>query len=171
MSTVCSPNTLGGKPLVIGSASTCLLLICSILLIWFRTFSFTTYNLMSMCLAAHLNRCHRSKMLKWLLPLSTIINSGYRFSEPFCLSLSLVSSYNISLHHIDDNCFILWSFSTQKLQVWKLATIVDFAIHFTSLVFVLTIFLEHLFLSAWGRYLWLHSSDLYMDWTLPKQPG
>lgn len=120
----------------------------------------------------HLTRCHRSEKLK----------NGYRCCQPlstpgtgllnhFACPSASYQSYNMFLHHIDDNCFILWSFSTPKLQVWKLATIVDFAIHFTSPVFVLTIFWEHLFLSAWGRYLWLHSSDLYMDWTLPKQPG
>jgi hypothetical protein len=80
MSTVYSLNTLGGKPFVSRSVSTYLLLICSILLVWFRTSSFTTYNLMSMCLVAHLTRCQRSKLLKRLLLLYTIINSGCKFS-------------------------------------------------------------------------------------------
>ena len=134
-------------------------------------FSLTTYNFVSMCLAPHLTRCHRSELPKWLSrcqPLSTpgtgfhndfaCPSASYQAIKYLCITLMIIVSF-------------FGAFPHKNLQVWKLATIVDFAIHFTSHVFVLTIFWEHLFLSAWGRYLWLHSSYLYTDWTLPKQPG
>jgi hypothetical protein len=76
---MCSLSTMGDILFVRGSSSTRLSLICAISLIWFRTYSFTTYNFVSMCLAAHLTCCHRSEPLQWLLLLTTIINSGYRF--------------------------------------------------------------------------------------------
>ena len=120
----------------------------------------------------HLTRCHRSEKLKngyrCFQPLSTpgtgLLNhfacpsASYQAITYLCITLMIIVSF-------------FGAFPHKNLQVWKLATIVDFAIHFTSHVFVLTIFWEHLFLSAWGRYLWLHSSGLYMDWTLPKQSG
>jgi hypothetical protein len=63
MSHMCSLSTLGDILFVRGSSSTCLSLICAISLIWFRTYSFITYNFVSMCLAEHLTCCHMSEIL------------------------------------------------------------------------------------------------------------
>jgi hypothetical protein len=60
---MCSLSALGDILFVRGSSSTCLSLICTIHLIWFQTYSFTTYNFVSMCLTAHLTCCHRSELL------------------------------------------------------------------------------------------------------------
>ena len=90
MSTVCCLYTLGGKPLISGSANTFYHLYSQYISSWFRTFSFTTYNFVSMCLAPHLTRCHRSKLLKWLSLLSTIIKTpgtGF-FNHSACPSAS-----------------------------------------------------------------------------------
>jgi hypothetical protein len=83
-----------------------------------------------------------------------VVNHYQLQVQPFFLSLSLVSYYTISLHHVDDNFFTLWSFSTQKLQVWKLVTIVDFATHFTNFEstwsFQLSMTLMHLTPFQWS---------------------
>ena len=127
------------------------------------------YNFVSMCLAPHLTRCHRSKLLKWLLLLSTIINSGYRFPWPFCLSRGLVSCYTMSLHHIDDNCFILELFHTKPPSV-KVSDNCGFRYTFHMFYFCTHNLLRVLDLSnlAWGRHSQFYSSDLYLDWTFTK---
>jgi hypothetical protein len=42
-----------------------------------------------MYLTVHLTRCHRSKLLEWLLLLTTIINSGYKFLNYFACPAAL----------------------------------------------------------------------------------
>ena len=92
----------------------------------------------------------------------------------------------MSLHHTDIKLLILWSFSTQKPQMWKFSDncgfrytfhkiLSEYSQSFESTLIDLSLYSQPfestMFLLAWGRYLWFHSSDLYLDWTLPKQPG
>ena len=98
------------------------------------------------------------------------------YQIPGTCSLNHFACPSASYHAIQCLCITLmlivlfWRFSTQKLQVWKLATIVDFATYFTSSTFVLTTLLRALVISflEWGRYSQFHFSDLYLDWTFAK---
>ena len=65
---------------------------------------------------------------------------------------------------------LFWNFSTQNLQMWKSATIVDFATHFTSSTFVLTTFWEYLIFPTQheANILNFNSSDLSLDCTFAK---
>ena len=117
MSTVCFLYTLGGKPLISGSTNTCLLFFYSMHFNIIPDFLLTMYNFVSMCLAPHLTRCHRSKLLKWLSLLSTIIKT------PGTGSFNHFVCPSASYHAIPCLCITLmlivlfWRFSTQKLQV------------------------------------------------------
>ena len=96
MSTVCSLFTLDGKPLISGSTNTCLLFFYSMHFNIIPDFLLTMYNFVSMCLAPHLTRCHRSKLLKWLSLLSTIIK--LRVQVP--LTILPVPRPRIMLYHV-----------------------------------------------------------------------
>jgi hypothetical protein len=144
MSHICSLSALGGKLFIRRSSSTCLSLICTISLMWFQTYSFTTCNFVSMCLAAHLTHYHRMKYF-----------NGYFCCQPWSTpgigSINHFVCPSASYHAIPYLCTTLmiivlpfWSFSTQKLQVWKLATIVDFSTQFTNLSFQLSMRMIHL---------------------------
>jgi hypothetical protein len=74
-----------------------------------------------MYLTAHMTHCLRSKLLKWLLLLTTIINSGYKFLNHFaCPAAHIMIYYNFASLMILK--LFLWSFSTIKLQQRVLAT-------------------------------------------------
>jgi len=127
-----------------------------------------------MCLAPHLTRCLRSKFL-----------NDYCGSQPLTIPgtslLNHLACPSASYHAIICLCIILMSmfsffgaFPHKNLQMWNLATIVDFAIYsqnfllysqsFESTVIDLSLYSQTfestLFLLAWDRYLWFHSSDL-----------
>ena len=88
----------------------------------------------------------------WLVVIEANYLNGYHCCQPLSTpgtgSLNYFACPSASYHVIPCLCIILmiivsfWSFSTQNLQVWKLATIVT---HFTSSTFVLTTFWEYLF--------------------------
>ena len=69
----------------------------------------------------HLTRCHRSENLKMVIAVVNHYQLRVQVLNHFACPSALVSSYKISLHHIDDNCFILWSFSTQKPPSMKVS--------------------------------------------------
>ena len=70
---------------------------------WFRTFSFTTYNFVSKCLAAHLTHCHRSKLLKWL----SLLSSYQPLSTPGTSSLDHFACPSASYHAIPYLCITM----------------------------------------------------------------
>jgi len=90
----------------------------------------------------------------WLVVIGANYFNGYCCCQPLSTpgtgSLKHFACPSASYHAILYLCITLiiialfWSFSTQNLQMWKLATIVDFATHFTSSTFVLTTFWEYL---------------------------
>ena len=143
-------NTLGGKPLISRSANTCVFLLSVPLMLQ----AFQHNSGLSPLQRITLCQCvwHHT----WLvvfganhLMVTSVVNH-YQFRAQISLNILPVPQPHFMLklclfHHIDDNCLILWSFSTQKLQVWMLATIVNFAIHLTSSIFVLTTFWEYWF--------------------------
>ena len=100
--------------------------------IWFRTFFFTTYNLLSICLAAHLTCCHRNKILKWSLLLSTIINSRHNSFNYLFLSLEPHNKLYRGYASLMTPQLFHWSFFTIKLQARVLATTVGFTKHLTK---------------------------------------
>ena len=120
--------------------------------IWFRTFFFTTYNLLSICLAAHLTCCHRNKILKWSLLLSTIINSRHNSFNYLFLSLEPHNKLYRGYASLMTPQLFHWSFFTIKLHARVLATIVGFTKHLAKTqFFLLSTFWEHVFLSYLPR--------------------
>ena len=123
-----------------------------------------------MCLAPHLTRCHRSKLLKWLSLLSTIIKTpGTGF---FNHSACPLASY----HAIPCLCITLmliilfWRFFHTKTPSVKISDNCGFRYIFHKLYFCTHNPLRALVISfsAWDRYSQFHSSDLYLDWTFAK---
>ena len=144
MSTMCSLYTLGGKPFSKRIRN----------------------NFLSFKLTIHFNHdsrlsplqritlCQRVWHHSWLVVIRANYFNGYCCCQPLSTpgtdSLNHFACPSASYHAILYLCITLiiislfWSFSTQNLQMWKSATIVDFATHFTSSTFVLTIFWEYL---------------------------
>ena len=123
-----------------------------------------------MCLAPHLTRCYRSKLLKWLSLLSTIIKTpgtGF-FNHSACPSASY--------HAIPCLCITLmlivlfWRFFHTKTPSVKISDNCGFRYIFHKLYFRTHNPLRALVISflEWGRYSQFHSSDLYLDWAFAK---
>ena len=124
--------------------------------------------------------CQRIWHHSWLIVRGANHFNGYCFFQPLSTpgtgSLNYFACPSASYHAIPCLCIILmiivsfWSFSTQNLQEWMLATIVDFATHFTSSTFVLTTFWEYLIFPTQheANILNFNSSDLSLDCTFAK---
>ena len=125
--------------------------------------------------------CQRVWHHSWLVVIGANYFNGYCCCQPlstpgigslnhFCLSLGLVSCYTMSLHHIDDNCFILELFHTKPPSV-KVSDNCGFRYTFHMFYFCTHNLLRVLDLSnlAWGRHSQFCSSDLYLDWTFARR--
>ena len=109
----------------------------------------------------------------WLVVIGANYFNGYCCCQPLSTpgtgSLNHFACPSASYHAILYLCITLiiialfWSFSTQNLQMGKLATIVDFATHFTSSIFCTHNLLRVLDLSnlAWGQH-----SQFQFQWSI-----
>ena len=181
-------NTLGGKPLISRSANTCVFLLFVPLMLQ----AFQHNSGLSPLQRITLCQCvwHHTWLVvlgvNYLMVIAVVNHYQFRV-QVFLTTLPIpqphMMLYHVFLHHIDVKLLILWRFSTQKLQMWKFSDNCGFRYTFHKFfqsthnllraLIDLSLYSQAFesFLLAWGRYLWFHSSDLYLDWTLPKQPG
>ena len=80
-------------------------------------------------MAAHLTRCHRNKILKWSLLLSTIINYRHNSFNYLFLSLEPHNKLYRGYASLITPQLFHWSFFTIKLQARVLVTTVGFTKH------------------------------------------
>ena len=97
MSTVCSSNTLGGKPLISRSANTCLLPF--MLQAFLHNSGLSPLQRITLCQCVwhqHLTRCHRSKKLKMVI----VVVNHYQFRVQVSLTILPVPQPHIMLYII-----------------------------------------------------------------------